>query len=681
MRKLPELLAPAGSPEALLAAVEAGADAVYFGAETFSNRMRAKNFTRGELISAIATLRTYGVKSYVTVNTRLRERELKEALSLVRELYLAGADAFIVADAALARMIRETLQDADIHASTQMTGVNALDARALSSLGFSRMVCPRELSLKELNALVEASPIEIEMFVHGAHCVSVSGQCLMSWALGGRSGNRGECAQPCRLPFSVKGVKESHILSLKDMCLASHVPEIISSGVASLKLEGRLKSPDYVYSVTKIYRRLLDEGRAATPAEVKALRDVFSRDGFTDGYFTGRFRDMNGMRPEGAQSVTEKFVSLTRKVPLRAEADFEAGKSARLTLSQGEVTVSVTGDEVIPAKSAPMTSDSVYKSISKLGSTPYSLSESDFTCRIAGEVFMPTSKLNELRRLAVSALEEAKAKSQKREESAAPDVKIRNCGAGAVLTVGEFRSALQIPDDAAEFFDVIFLPAGEAKKVLNVPARKIGLSLPAYLADVKKLYKMLEAFGTAASGYVLCHTLGQILAARERGLLPIASFRLNLTNALAADEVLSLGARACVLSPELKQGAVRDISREVSPVSAIVYGKLPLMLTRRCIMSDACKNGVCGGAGCLLPASLVDRRGQDFKVFPEGERVNLIVNPIPIYASDELSSLGDKLSHYYFFADESADEVTGIMKAYTEGLSPERAGLARIKRM
>ncbi|MBR4932941.1 MAG: U32 family peptidase, partial [Clostridia bacterium] len=318
MTKKPELLAPAGSPEALSAAIEAGADAVYFGGALFSNRMRAKNFTDDELCSAIALASAYGVKSYITVNTRLRDRELSDAVSMAKELYSAGADAFIVADTGLAVALKNTLPSVELHASTQATGINSLDGEALKSLGFSRMVCPRELSMEELFRLVKDSPIEIEAFIHGAHCVSLSGQCLMSWAMGGRSGNRGECAQPCRLPYKLScgKVKTGYPLSLKDMNLARHVPSLISSGVASLKIEGRLKSPDYVYGVTKIYRALLDEGRGATDAELKALDDIFSRDGSTDGYFKSRYVSMTGMRAEGTPSIGEKFTSLTRKIPV-----------------------------------------------------------------------------------------------------------------------------------------------------------------------------------------------------------------------------------------------------------------------------------------------------------------------------------------------------------------------------
>ena len=296
--RLPELLAPAGSAEALYAAVSAGADAVYFGVGTFNARMNAKNLAEGELAEATAYCRRLGVKTYVTLNTQLYGGEVYAAAETARGLYNLGVDAFITADIGLARVLRSAYPEIEIHASTQMTGQNEMSAQVLSEMGFSRMVAPRELSLADIKALCEKSPIETEIFIHGALCVSASGQCLFSSVIGGRSGNRGQCAQPCRLPYSC-GKGQGYPLSLKDLCLASHMEEIISSGVASLKIEGRMKSADYVHGVVKIYRRLLDEGRNATADELEALARLFSRSGFTDGYFTGKIdSSMLGVRTE-----------------------------------------------------------------------------------------------------------------------------------------------------------------------------------------------------------------------------------------------------------------------------------------------------------------------------------------------------------------------------------------------
>ena len=299
---LPELLAPAGSPEALAAAVEAGADAVYLGLSVFSNRMRARNFSPRELSDAVTLCRIYGVKLYVTLNTRVFDREREELEQICSLDGIRRADGFIVADPGLCAMLRERVPGVPLHASTQMTCSTARDAEVLRRMGFTRMVAPRELTAEQIKKLVRSSPLDIEIFIHGAHCVSFSGQCLMSYAMGGRSPNRGECAQPCRMIYTVEGKDGAiaadpsrHPLSLKDMSLASHIPEIIDSGVASLKIEGRQKGADYVRGVTATYRRLLDERRSATAEETAFLEGLFSRSGFTDGYFTGNRKKMTGV--------------------------------------------------------------------------------------------------------------------------------------------------------------------------------------------------------------------------------------------------------------------------------------------------------------------------------------------------------------------------------------------------
>ena len=287
MSDLPELLCPAGDPAALAAAIDAGADAVYMGSCDFNARKNATNFTPEAMREAIKLAHAYGVKIYITQNTLVLDKELSAYLSAAESALSAGADALIVADLGGAMEIRRHFPEAELHASTQMSGHNVAAAKRLAELGFSRMVCAREMSLADLRTFTAESPIEAEVFVHGALCVCHSGQCLFSSVVGGRSGNRGECAQPCRLPFGEKG-RESYPLSLKDLALAEHIPALIDAGVASLKIEGRMKSPEYVREVARVYRRLLDERRGATRDEMKLLAEVFSRGGFTDGYFKGK---------------------------------------------------------------------------------------------------------------------------------------------------------------------------------------------------------------------------------------------------------------------------------------------------------------------------------------------------------------------------------------------------------
>ncbi len=297
-----ELLSPCGSESALAAAIAGGADAVYLGGWMLNARMNAKNFDREGLLRAVQTCHASGVKLYVTLNTQVLDREMGQALSYAAFLHDIGVDALIVADLGLAALIREQIPSMPLHASTQMTGHSAPGALELQKRGFCRMVCPREIGKEDLIRLCAESPIEIEAFVHGAICVSCSGQCMLSAVMGGRSGNRGECAQPCRMPYN-----GAYPLSMKDLCLARHVPELIEAGVKSFKIEGRMKSPSYVYGVTKIYRRLIDEHRSATDGEMKELAKLFSRSGFTDGYFTGNVDEtMLGVRKEDDISATRR---------------------------------------------------------------------------------------------------------------------------------------------------------------------------------------------------------------------------------------------------------------------------------------------------------------------------------------------------------------------------------------
>ncbi len=299
--KKPELLAPCGSYEALEAAIAAGADALYLGTTMLNARMNAKNFDRQSLISAVELAHKNGVSVYVTMNTTVLDRQMKDALAQAEFLYKAGVDALIVADLGFASLVHKYFPDFPLHASTQAGGHNLECAKYFEKLGFSRMVCSRELSRENVKYLSENSPIEIEMFVHGAMCVSFSGQCLLSSFIGGRSGNRGECAQPCRMCYNGR-----YPLSLKDMCLAGHMEEILNMGVSSLKIEGRMKSPDYVYAVVSTYRKLIDEGRNATKEELAYLADIFSRGGFTDGYFTGNKDKMHGVRSESDKNATAR---------------------------------------------------------------------------------------------------------------------------------------------------------------------------------------------------------------------------------------------------------------------------------------------------------------------------------------------------------------------------------------
>jgi putative protease len=440
---LPELLAPAGSPEALEAAFRAGADAVYLGGSRFNARMNAHNFDDVALREAVSHAHRLGGRVYLTLNTLVWDRELPEVLDAAYEAASAGVDALIVADVGAAALIRRALPNLPLHASTQLSGHNASVGGVLAPFGFSRFVIARETSLADLAAAVRNNPIEVEVFIHGALCVSHSGQCLFSSVVGGRSGNRGECAQPCRLPYSCadcrsagknapsKGDRrpprperpgaENYPLSLKDLSLAAHVPALLDAGVSSLKIEGRMKSPGYVGGVTAIWRRLLDERRAATPEEMAALGDLFSRGGFTDGYQTGKItRSMMGIRSDSDKERTaaaEKAATAAKYLPhLPVSMTLTARRGDPVTLTaeaplyrQGcaeTVSVTVAGEPMGADELAPLSDEAVEKQLTRTGGTAYRAEsirvQADEALRV------PLSRLNALRREALERLDEAR---------------------------------------------------------------------------------------------------------------------------------------------------------------------------------------------------------------------------------------------------------------------------------
>lgn len=652
---LPELLAPAGSMAALEAAIDAGADAVYFGADAFNARMRADNFSLEEARQALALCRAFGVKAYITLNTRLTDRQLPQAAALADALWQAGADAFIVADAGLADVLRRQIPGIELHASTQMSAHTEYDGAALQAAGFSRMVCPRELSYDSLSRLCTRSPIPIEMFIHGAHCVSFSGQCLMSAVMGGRSGNQGSCAQPCRLPYTL-GKKTGYPLSLRDMCLAGHIPEILGTGAASLKIEGRQKPPEYVYTVTSIYRRLLDQRRAADPGEVAALQAAFSRSGFTDGYFTKNYKNMLGVRTleDYHSGRVPAYGGRSRRVPLDMTLTIEVGKPPLLTASSPQKTVTVCLDEPLKEGDVPPPrEEAARKNAGRLGNTPFALSS--FTYCADSRALFTLSMLNRLRRAAVDALLAPPARAC---ASAAAIGIISGCDNTSPVYTASFLSHSQVTPLAREFFDKIYLPYTD-------PLPGAGIELPPILLgeDFPSVWEQ-----AAGAPCVLVHTQGQLAEAVRRGIPASASLRFNVYNSFTVASLAEAGATDICLSPELSLPQMRDLQSPVAK-GAVVYGRLPLMLTVRCALSDGCSH--CShGSGC--GGTLLDRKGAAFPVTGTDRCENIIWNSVPIYMADRMDRVrGAGITRMHFlFTTEDSVECDGIIRAYEAGLAP-----------
>ena len=666
MNKLPELLSPAGSFEALKAAIEGGADAIYMGGASFNARINAENFEKESMREAIKLAHAYGVKLYQTVNIMVLDREKDEFLRAAEDSARAGIDAFIVSDMGAARILREYLPDIPLHASTQMSIHNASGAKLLEDYGFTRVVPARELSREDIAYLVNNTSLEIEMFIHGALCVSHSGQCLFSSLVGGRSGNRGLCAQPCRLPYACEGerVGNKYPLSLKDLSLAEHIGDIIESGVASLKIEGRMKSPEYVKGVTSIWRELLDEGRNATREDVQRLASLFSRGGFTDSYYTKTIgRGMLGVRSaedKQASREGEKFNKITRKVPIDLSAKINVGEAAELTLSLGDAKADVFGAVAEKAINAPISRENVEKALSKLGDTPFSIGNLEI--ELGEGVMMPISALNALRREGAEKL----LNEITRVDAVKTGVLSReSCqGVAKKRNVGRFYRAEQISDKAREFFDVVLLPLD---KYASSGSCADGFWMPEVIFDSEwaGVEKQLAMAAEGSPEYVVVSNLGQIEAVKK--YLPetklIADFRFNIGNRDSALFFENLGFESYVASAELTIPQLRDLN---GAKAAIVYGRVPLMLLEKCVIKELYGDK----RGCLScdkgEAKMIDRRGFVFPIIRTSDHRNLVFNSMPTYMADRQDQLfgAGIVDRHFIFSIESGDEVDGVIDAY-----------------
>ena len=650
----PELLCPAGSPAAFDAAIDAGADAIYVGGTAFNARINAKNFTEDELRDAIARAHAYGVKVYIAANTLVFDKEMSAFLHAAEAAYLAGADAFIVADLGAAAQLKKFIPEAELHASTQLSGHSLESARLLKSLGFSRMVCAREMSREDLIEFTKHSPIEAEVFVHGALCVCHSGQCLFSSIVGGRSGNRGECAQPCRLPYQTKGANK-YPLSLKDLSLAAHVRELCDMGVSSFKIEGRMKSPEYVRETAAIWRVLLDERRDADRYELAELARIFSRGGYTDGYYERNIGShMLGVRSDEDKKISRElpeFKGITRKIPIDLHATLKAGEPAALTVYPFNVTV--TGETPEAAINAPLDLAALRKSLTKFGGTPYEVAE--FSAEFEDGLILPVSKLNALRRAALEAIS-----ATYTEPRAVGELPERDLPTGKrhAKNTAVFFDPASVTPKAKEFFDMIYLPLDKYDGSTS------GVLFPAVIFDSQsdKVRELCQKAKSLGARHALVGNLGHIALAKEFGFEIHGDLRLNATNNDTVAALEGIGVSDVVLSPELTLARMRDVGGESA---AVVYGRLPLMVTEKCIGKEladckACQSG---------KVTLTDRKGVSFPVLKEWEHRSLILNSLPIFMADKENALrgaGVSMRHFLFTC-ETPKEVDAIIEKYKRG--------------
>lgn len=653
-----ELLAPAGSKEALVAAVQNGANAVYLGVDDFNARRGARNFTLDDLPETVAYCHLYGVKVYLTLNTIINDRELEALASVACRASAAGVDAVLVQDLGVLDTLRRTVPDLPLHASTQMTVHTLSGVMEAARLGITRAVLARELSRGEIAELCERSPIELEVFVHGALCMCYSGQCAMSAVIGQRSGNRGLCAQPCRLPYN-----GAHPLSLRDNNLADYVPELMDMGVSCLKLEGRMKRPEYVAAVTGIYARLIREHRRPTEEEKRQLALAFSRDGFTDGYYTDRKGGaMFGVRPADARWPEEWFSALRadyergdlRTVGVELDATIRADEPARLTARDADGhSVAVTGATPEIARTRSITAEDVSARLRKTGGTAFSVD----ACRVDVDdgLSVSAASINALRRDALSALETArKALPERRSFAYVAPERVGNVTEPPQYTVSLLRAA-QMSDALAQLRPaMVYLPIDELMTLDLAPY----LDRTAFCAVLPRIYRTadeqplrekLETLRARGVGAVGVANLGHLALVRGLDLQLRGEPALNVYNSAALRFLKDQGLDTAALSFELRREQVRDLQKCL-PCELTIYGRLPLMITENRIET--------------VRGTLTDRRKERFPVLDVGGRSE-IENAKILYLADrdDWRDIGLSFARLRF-TTESPQECAEILRAH-----------------
>ena len=682
-----ELLAPAGGREALVAAVQSGADAVYMGFGAFNARRSARNFSDEEFRAAVSYCHLRGVKVYLTLNTLVTDRELPLLAEEARVASACGVDAILVQDWGVLATLQKIIPDVPLHASTQMSLHTLSGVEESARLGMTRAVLARELNRGEIAEICEKSPIEIETFVHGALCMCYSGQCEMSAVIGRRSGNRGACAQPCRLPYGFSGKANAHPLSLKDACLAPFVPEMMDMGVACLKIEGRMKRPEYVAAVTEIYARLLREHRAPTKDEQKKLALAFSRDGFTEGYYRGaRGREMFGTRPENARWPEDWFGELRaryekedlRLVPLTFDCIIRAGEPMRLRAEDADGhTLTVTGNVPEAARSRAVTVEEVETRLKKTGGTAFTV---DF-CAVTLDDGLAVSAgaLNALRREALSQMEALRtAAPERRAFGFVPPTTVKNSAEKPLLTVSLHR-AEQLSEELIALSPArVYLPVELLPQLDLAPYRGrtdfFALLPRIYRTQDEPILRALLKDGVrkGVTGVSIAN-LGHLSLVRGLDAALHGDWALNVYNSAALAFWKKEGLSSACASFELRDAQLRDLSKCL-PCEAIVYGRLPLMVTENCLNANesGCRyfterpaSVPCDGA-CASAPELTDRRGEHFPVLRAWGCRSEIENGKILYLADKArdwQSLGLRYACLRF-TTESPEDCVRMLRAY-----------------
>ena len=672
-----ELLAPAGSMDALRAAVQNGANAVYLGCGMFNARQSAKNFTTQTLTEAVKYCHIRGVKVHLTLNTLVSDRETKELVDLIRHAALCGVDAFIVQDLGVVQLCRQIAPHVQLHGSTQMTIHNLAGVQLCAAMGMSRVVLSRELSREEIRYICANSPIEIEVFAHGALCMCYSGQCYLSSLIGGRSGNRGRCAQPCRQSYGYAHWEDKHPLSLKDNCLIHYLQELQEMGVASIKLEGRMKKPEYVATVTATYRKALDEARVTRGME-EILLTAFNRQGFTDGYYTSRVdRDMFGIREDVKDDPA--WIKAARQ-------SYETGESALVNITF-EATVARDGSRVTVtdpdgrsctvegptpeiARNVEITGQAIADRLCKTGGTPYRCV--GVNCHVDPGLTLSAAAINAMRRDVLNQLTALRARHENHPLGKPKKLK-DYLGSGGMpgLTVQvtareQLTPQLMALETAMLYVPIHILLADPGLTRRLVRRGNVAAVLPRIVHDdeLTKLRLGLNDLYTQGVRDVLVGNLGLLIAARQAGFTIHGDFGLNIYNSRALSVCRELELATACLSFEMTLPQIRDLSKFL-PTEIIVYGRLPLMVVEHCLMKN--RTGQCT---CHLgPMKLTDKTGAEFPIIKDGENCrSVLLNGKKLYWLDRQEDLR-KLGLWAVrlcFTTENAQETDRVLADFIQ---------------
>lgn len=701
MKKAVEILAPAGSFESMKAAVAAGADAVYMGGSKFGARAFAENPEEDKLLEAIDYVHLHGRKLYLTVNTLMKEQEMGELFDYLLPYYRRGLDAAIVQDMGVLSFIKENFPDLPIHASTQMTITGAYGAAILKDLGAERVVTARELSLKDIEQIRDHVEVEIESFVHGALCYCYSGQCLFSSLIGGRSGNRGRCAQTCRLPYEVKrdgknlGKKEDrYCLSLKDLSTLDLIPDMIEAGVYSMKIEGRMKSPRYTAGVVSIYRKYTDlylnqgrDGYKVREEDRKALLDLFDRGGQTDGYYkrhNGRDMVVWKEKPsfrEGNRTLFDyldkNYVEKEIKEPVKGHAFLEEGQQACFLLESCGQQVTVTGDLVQTAQNQPMTEEKVKKQLDKTGNTPFYFENLEI--QLSGNVFLPVQSLNDLRRRGLEELEQAILTEYRREsvESTPKSEDISLPAKRKAVEAPKLTVSLERPDcleaaAASSRVNRIYIDAAEFEpgrwKAYTAMCHKNGkecmLTMPHIFRGRAEQFfdKHRTELEEAAFDGFLIRSLEEVGYLKQKGIKGqlVFDFGVYGMNHWSQEMLFKLGADELTWPVELNS---RELGKLKAPGELLIYGRLPMMVTAQCIHQGTEQ---CDKNPTLL--MLKDRMGKEFPVKNHCRFCyNSIYNsaPVSLHGFDEMVKALAPSSLRLQFTTEDKEQTEAVIRSFS----------------